>query len=213
MSWSGAVPALVALSLFVTKAFGGVTQTPEGCPAYLASDLRIPFWNILRWGIEFRGLALGCEVAVYSAENDPKRELEAAVRAIGDRVNGILLSPTDSSAAVTVLKPASEVRIPVVIADMGPDRDDYVSYISSDNYGGAYRLDEALVPALKGPLLRAGAQQPLLMGEKAVDAMGAHLKGEQPPEQVLLPVLAIAKENVDRELPHIRRNLPGIVEE
>ena len=149
MSGSGAVLALFVLSLFVTTAFGGAAQVSERRLAYLASDLRIPFWNILRRGIEYRAHALGYEVDVYSAENDPKSELEATVKAIRDRVDGILLSPTDSSAAVTVLNLASEARIPVVIADIGTDGGDYVSYISSDNYAGSYQLGETLVAALK----------------------------------------------------------------
>ena len=324
MSGSGAVLALFVLSLFVTTAFGGTAQVPKRHLAYLASDLRIPFWNILRRGIEYRAHALGYEVDVYSAENDPKSELEATVKAIRDRVDGILLSPTDSSAAVTVLNLASEAKIPVVIADIGTDGGDYVSYISSDNYAGSYRLGETLVAALKerrwdkgsvgiiaipqkrangkartegfmqalgdagvrggdmrqqadfsyretydyarqliaaGPDLRAlwlqgsdryqaaldaiadsgrkdrmllicfdaepefvdlirkgvlvgaGIQQPFLMGEKAVDAMHTYLNGGQPPEHMRLPVLVVTRKNIDAELPTIRRNLLGIVEE
>jgi len=318
------VLALVVLSLFVTSAFGGTAQSPERRLAYLASDLRIPFWDILRRGIESRAHALGYEVAVYSADNDPKRELEATVRAIRDRVDGIVLSPTDSSAAVTVLNLASEARIPVVVADIGTDGGDYVSYISSDNYEGSYRLGELLAHALKerhwdkgsvgiiaipqkrangkartdgfmqalgeagvkggdmrqqadfsyretydyarqliaagpdlralwlqgsdryqaaldaiadagrkdqmllvcfdaepeffdlirkGDLVGAGIQQPFLMGEKAVDAMDTYLNGGQPPEHMLLPVLVVTGKNIDAEMPTIRRNLLGIVQE
>lgn len=116
--------------------------------AYLVSDARIPFWNIMQRGIESRAASLGYQVQVYSAENNPKRELEFTTRAIKNKVDGIILSPTNSSAAVTVLKFAQAANIPVVIADIGSDGGDYVSYIASDNFDGAYRLGKVLAHAL-----------------------------------------------------------------
>lgn len=116
--------------------------------AYLVSDQRIPYWNILQRGVESRAAGLGYQVHVYSAENDAKRELEFAAQAIRDKVDGIVLSPTNSSAAVTVLKMAKAANIPVVIADVGTEGGDYVSFIASDNREGAYQLGQVLVKAL-----------------------------------------------------------------
>ena len=117
--------------------------------AYLVSDARIPFWVIMKRGIESRAAALGYRVDVYSAQNDARLELEHAIKAINEKVDGIILSPTNSSAAVTVLQLAKAAHIPVVIADIGADAGDYVSYIASDNSAGAYQLGKTLVHAMQ----------------------------------------------------------------
>ncbi|MFO8141836.1 MAG: substrate-binding domain-containing protein [Marinobacter sp.] len=116
--------------------------------AYLVSDARIPFWNIMAGGITHKARELGYSVSVYSADNLARRELELTVKAIEDGVEGIILSPTNSSAAVTVLKLAEQSRVPVIIADIGAGSDNYVSYIESDNDQGAYDLGLMLASAL-----------------------------------------------------------------
>ena len=128
---------------------GLVAEAAEKRLAYLVSDQRIPFWDIMQRGISTRADALGYHINVYSAGNNGKHELEFMVQAIRDKVDGIILSPTNSSAAVTLLKLAKEAGIPVVIADIGTDSGDYVSYISSDNRQGAYEIGKVLVNALK----------------------------------------------------------------
>ncbi|MCP5277747.1 MAG: substrate-binding domain-containing protein [Thiobacillus sp.] len=127
----------------------GFSHGAEKQIAYLVSDLRIPFWNIMKQGIEARAKGLGYRLDVHSAENDAKRELELAVRAISNKVDGMILSPTNSSAAVTILKLARQADIPVVIADIGTDVGTYVSYIASDNQDGAYQIGRILVQAMQ----------------------------------------------------------------
>lgn len=128
---------------------------PEGAAAadkrlaYLVSDLRIPFWDIMKRGIVSRAAALGYTVSVQSANNDARRELELAAQAVRDKVDGIVLSPTNSSAAVTVLKLAADAGIPVVIADIGTEGGEYLSYIASDNQEGAYQIGKVLATAMK----------------------------------------------------------------
>jgi ribose transport system substrate-binding protein len=112
--------------------------------AYIVSDARIPFWEIMGRGIKNGASLLGYEVEIYSAENNARRELEFTVKAIRDKVSGIIVSPTNSSACVTILKLAQKARIPVVISDIGTDAGEYVSYISSDNLDGAYKIGKVL---------------------------------------------------------------------
>lgn len=112
--------------------------------AYVVSDQRIPFWNIMWRGVEYQALEQGDEAIVLSADNSAKKELENMVQAIRDKVDGIVLSPTNSSAAVTLLKLADQANIPVVIADIGTQGGEYVSYIESDNEAGAYQLGQIL---------------------------------------------------------------------
>ncbi len=136
----------VVLILMLNPAPDAAAQ--ERTLAYLVPDIRIPFWDIMARGIHQKATELGYELSVHSADNLSRRELEATVAAIDSGVDGIILSPTQSSAAVTVLKLAEQAGIPVVISDIGAKSDNYVSYIESDNDQGAYDLGELLVAAL-----------------------------------------------------------------
>lgn len=116
--------------------------------AYLVSDLRIPFWDIMWRGMRARAAELGHEISVHSAENSARDEFANVAAVIKAGVDGILLSPTNSAAAATILKLTKDAGIPVVIADIGTDGGDYVSYISSDNRDGAYRIGRILAAKL-----------------------------------------------------------------
>lgn len=147
----------LALLLLTFSVIGSATTVyaAEKRLVYLVSDLRIPFWDILKRGVAHRAGELGYRIDVYSAENDAKRELEFTAKAIKDKVDGIIVSPTNSSAAATILRLAKSANIPVVIADIGTDGGEYVSYIASDNFEGSYQLGKILAQALQS---RAWAQ-------------------------------------------------------
>jgi len=112
--------------------------------AYLISDIKIPFWDIMWRGSKAKAKKLGYEITLYSSENNAKAELQFAIKAINDQVSGIIISPTNSSACVTILKFAKKAGIPVVISDIGTDEGEYISYISSDNENGAYNIGKIL---------------------------------------------------------------------
>ncbi|MBF0255203.1 MAG: substrate-binding domain-containing protein [Gammaproteobacteria bacterium] len=290
--------------------------------AYLVSDIRIPFWAIMARGIQHSAASQGFSVEVMSADNTAKLELENSVKAIRRKVDGIILSPTNSSAGATLLKLAAQAKIPVVVADIGADSGSYVSYISSDNAEGAYligrilaermhdlgwqdgrvgiiaipqkrengqartsgfmrALEEAgikgadlrqqvdfshqetyrfsreliqahadlralwlqgsdryqaaleairdsgkegqillicfdaepefldLIP--QGALVGAAMQQPFLMGQMAVESLQRHLQGEPVERLQQLPILAVSADNIDQQLPLIRRNVLGLL--
>lgn len=115
---------------------------------YLVSDTRIPFWTIMSRGIKDKASKLGYELEIMSAENSARRELEFTVSAIKNKVSGIIVSPTTSSACATILKFSEKAGIPVVISDIGTDGGEYVSFISSDNQGGAYNIGKVLTKRL-----------------------------------------------------------------
>lgn len=146
--------ALISPFLFFTflalAMLGTNAQAEQNHLAYIVSDSRIPFWRIMSSGIQQRADQLGYRVSVHSADNHAKRELELTVQVLREGVDGIILSPTNSSAAATVLKLAEQAGVPVVISDIGADADNYVSYIESDNAQGGYGLGVLLADALKG---------------------------------------------------------------
>ena len=112
--------------------------------AYIVSDTSIPFWNIMLRGAQNSAQNLNYEIEVYNSQNDVKTELENAIKVINNKVSGIIISPNNSSSCATILKLAKKANIPVVIADIGTDSGEYVSFISSDNKNGAYEIGKVL---------------------------------------------------------------------
>lgn len=136
-------------SLSENKIYAATEATNNKKLVYLVSDVRIPFWSIMGRGIKNAANSLGYELKIYSAENSAKRELEFTAKALQDNVSGIIVSPTTSSACVTILKLAKNAGVPVVIADIGTDGGDYVSFISSNNKKGAYEIGKVLATKLQ----------------------------------------------------------------
>ena len=143
---------IILISNFITfsaSEISGTDKKPKKRIAYLVSDINIPFWEIMSRGIIDKASELNYLVDIYSAENTKKIELQNILKAIKSNVDAIVLSPINSSSAVTILKLASSNNIPVVISDIGADKGDFVSYISSNNEDGAYKIGKILIKKLK----------------------------------------------------------------
>ncbi|SME90325.1 monosaccharide ABC transporter substrate-binding protein, CUT2 family [Tistlia consotensis] len=116
---------------------------------YLTPGLDLPFWRYLSKGIESVAKKNGYSYQALDSHNSAQTQLQNAQDAVARGVAGIIISPTDSSTAPSVLSLAKSAGIPVVIADIGTNSGDYVSFIISDNYEGAHGVGEALAAALK----------------------------------------------------------------
>ncbi len=117
--------------------------------AYLTPGLDLPFWRILAKGIDDEAKKNGGSSTAYDSHNSAQTQLQNAQDAIARKVDGIIISPTDSSTAPAVLAAAKRAGIPVVIADIGTTGGEYVSFIISDNYQGAYGIGQALAKAME----------------------------------------------------------------
>src|ERR1700721_4365216 len=116
---------------------------------YLAPGLDLPFWRYLSEGVESVAKKEGYGFQAFDSHNDAQTQLKNAQDAIARGVAGIVISPTDSSTCPSVLALAQKANIPVVIADIGTNEGEYVSFIISDNREGAYGTGKALVAAMK----------------------------------------------------------------
>ncbi len=125
--------------------------------AYVVSDISIPFWEIMSKGIKNKAGELGYLVDVYSSNNLRKTEIENFSNTLKNKVDGIILSPINSSSAVFLLKLAKKANIPVVISDIGTDSGEYVSFISSNNEDGAYKIGLVLVKEMIKQNLQNGS--------------------------------------------------------
>ena len=289
--------------------------------AYIVSDISIPFWQIMSKGIKNKASKLGYSVDIYNSNNLRKNEIENFSKALKDNVEGIIISPINSATSVFLLKLAKKANIPVVISDIGTDSGEYVSFISSNNEDGAYKIGKVLAnrmielniqdgtvgivsipqqrangkartkgflrainengiksagleqqvdfskketyelskklikenPNMKAlwlqgsdkyqgaldaisdmnkkgeillicfdsepeflemipneELVGAAMQQPFLMGEIALQQLDNHLSGKNVEKNVQLEILAISKDNIEKEMKTIKRNVLGL---
>lgn len=116
---------------------------------YLTPGLDLPFWRYLSKGVENIAVARGYTYQALDSHNSAETQLRNAQDSIARGVAGIVISPTDSSTAPSVLQLAANAKIPVVVADIGTNSGDYISFIISDNYEGAKGVGEALAKAMK----------------------------------------------------------------
>jgi ribose transport system substrate-binding protein len=116
---------------------------------YMSPDMSAPFWNIMSEGIKEQAEKLNYDFEIYDAKTEIKLELENIIKAIKNKTTGIIISPTNSSTCVTILKLAKEANIPVVISDIGTDSGEFISFISSDNEQGAYDIGNILAKKMK----------------------------------------------------------------
>lgn len=124
--------------------------------AYLVSDIRIPFWKIMSKGIINKAKDLGYEIDIYSANNIKKNELKNMALSLNSKIDGLIISPINSSTAVTILRFAKSAKLPVVISDIGTESGDYLSFISSNNKDGAYKIGKVLTKEMKKLSLEYG---------------------------------------------------------
>jgi ABC-type sugar transport system substrate-binding protein len=117
--------------------------------AYLTPGLDLPFWRTLANGVADVAKQHGGSSTTYDSHNSAQTQIQNAQDAIARRVDGIVISPTDSSTAPAVLAAAKRANIPVVIADIGTTGGDYVSFIISDNFHGAYGIGTVLAKAMQ----------------------------------------------------------------
>src|SRR5690242_19163402 len=110
---------VAALVLGLTLGGPAHAQGQQRHFAYLTPGLDLPFWRYLAVGIADEAKKHNATVTNYDSHNDAATQLKNAQDAIARKVDGILISPTDSSTAPSVLSLAEKANIPVVIADIG----------------------------------------------------------------------------------------------
>lgn len=144
---TAATAGFTALAGFAGTAGSAFAQSKE--LVYLTPGLDLAFWRYLSRGVENVAVEAGYSYQALDSGNNAQTQLQNANDAIARGVAGIIISPTDSSTAPSVLNLARQADIPVVIADIGTDSGDYVSFVISDNYQGAHGVGAALAEAMK----------------------------------------------------------------
>lgn len=145
------IQAIAGASLALAIGAGGVSSVAAQNKevVYITPGLDLPFWRYLSKGVENIITEKGYTFQALDSHNSAETQLRNAQDAIARGVAGIVISPTDSSTAPSVLQLAQNANIPVVVADIGTNSGEYVSFIISDNYEGAKGVGDALAEAMK----------------------------------------------------------------
>ena len=93
------------------------------------------FWQSVQAGVVAAGHDFDVEILWNGPPNETEyaRQIQIVEAMINRRVDGIVLSPTQSTALVTVVERAADLGIPVTIFDSGIDTERYVSYVATNN--------------------------------------------------------------------------------
>jgi len=114
------------------------------------STLNNPFFVTLRDGAVDKAKELGIDLIVVDAQDKPSKQLNDIEDLIQQRVDLIIVNPTDSDAIVTAIEEANEVGIPVITVDRAANGGKVVAHIASDNVLGGAMAAKFIAEKLNG---------------------------------------------------------------
>jgi ribose transport system substrate-binding protein len=108
------------------------------------------FWQTVHAGAIAAGLDLGVKVLWKAppTETDYAEQVRIVEDFITQKVDGIVLAPTDRKALVPYIERAAKEGIPLTIFDSGADTEEYVSFVATDNYQGGVMAAERMAEIL-----------------------------------------------------------------
>ncbi|MFS0891120.1 ribose ABC transporter substrate-binding protein RbsB [Peribacillus frigoritolerans] len=112
------------------------------------STLNNPFFVSLKDGIEKKAKERGMKVTVVDAQDDTAKQISGIEDLILQKVDVLLVNPTDSAAISSAVKDANDAGIPVITIDRSSDEGDIETFIASDNVAGGEMAAEYLVKEL-----------------------------------------------------------------
>ncbi|MBO8137418.1 MAG: ribose ABC transporter substrate-binding protein RbsB [Desulfotomaculum sp.] len=112
------------------------------------STLNNPFFVDLRDGAKAYAEKIGADLVVMDARNDASRQVAQVEDLIQQKVDIILLNPTDSDGLVTAVKSANRADIPVVTLDRSVTSGEVKSHVASDNVAGGRMAAEFIAQQL-----------------------------------------------------------------
>lgn len=138
------------MACLVAALFAGLPALAAGKEiVYITAKADLPFWDTVGKGVRSVVEQGGYTFREMDSNLSGEAQLKHAHEAIAQGVAGIVISPTNSKTATEVLDAALKAKVPVAIADIGTNGGEYVTYVKSDNYRGAYDIGTALASAMQ----------------------------------------------------------------
>lgn len=117
---------------------------------FAVSTTNNPFFVAMENGVKQEASKEGVKVIVDAANNDAATQLNQVQDLIQQKVNAIILNPTDSQGLASAVKAANQARIPVVTLDRSVSAGNVSCFIASDNIQAGKMAADELIKALNG---------------------------------------------------------------
>ncbi|MGL4672474.1 ribose ABC transporter substrate-binding protein RbsB [Cetobacterium sp.] len=109
-----------------------------------------PFFVTLKEGAVSKAKEMGHEIVVLDSQNDPSKELGNVEDLLVNKIDVLLINPTDSDAVVSAVKAANRKKIPVITLDRASNGGKIVTHIASDNVAGGELAGNFIIEKLEG---------------------------------------------------------------
>ena len=144
---------IVAMAMTIVGCGGGdKKEAKDGAKkitvGFAVSTQNNPFFVDLAKGVQAKAKALGVNVKVVDAQNDPAKQANDIADLLQSNISVLLVNPVDSAAISTSVKAANKANIPVVCLDRSADQGKVVSLVASDNVKGGEMAAEFIVKKL-----------------------------------------------------------------
>ncbi|MCG0238288.1 MAG: ribose ABC transporter substrate-binding protein RbsB [Firmicutes bacterium] len=129
---------------------GGEQQGQQYTIGLAISTLNNPFFVDLQKGAEEAAKAAGVKLVVSDAQDDTAKQVSDIEDLITQKVDVLIINPTDSDAVVPAVEAANQAGIPVITVDRGANGGKVVAHVASDNVAGGKMAGELIVQLLGG---------------------------------------------------------------
>jgi GntR family transcriptional regulator of arabinose operon len=110
-------------------------------------------WSIVRWigadmlaSIEQHLSAVNCDILFSTSQHEPEKEAQALERLFHTKLDGLILYATGDDQNTALINAFIKKNIPVVLLDrFTPLLADKLSWVTSENFHGAYELTNHLI--------------------------------------------------------------------
>lgn len=196
--------ALLAASLFTAcNKSGGESKSGKKTIAVIPKGVSHSFWLSVKAGADAAGKDLDVNIIWKgpATETDITGQVNIVEDMINQRVDGIVLAPSQGDSLVPVVDRAQRAGIPVTIFDSGISTENYVSYVSTDNRQGgvvaARRMGEKL--GGKGKVAILGVKKGSVSTDEREEGFRETITREFP-GIALLPVIFYGEANPNKSL-------------
>lgn len=116
----------------------------------VVSTLNNPFFVDLRDGAQAKADELGATLVVLDSQDDSATEMSNVEDLITQKVDLIMINPTDSDTVGSAVTAANEAKIPVITLDRAANSGEVIAHIASDNAAGGEMAGKYIADQLGG---------------------------------------------------------------
>ncbi|MGL4788575.1 ribose ABC transporter substrate-binding protein RbsB [uncultured Cetobacterium sp.] len=135
---------------FMTLVLGMTTLVEAAKIGFVVSTQDNPFFVTLKEGAVSAAKEMGHEIVVLDSQNDPSKELGNVEDLLINKIDVLLINPTDSDAVISSVKAANRRKVPVITLDRASNGGKVVAHIASDNVAGGELAGNFIIEKLEG---------------------------------------------------------------